>query len=122
MYSKCGDLNKALEVFNSADNKDVFIWSVMIFGLAMHGHGRDAIKLFEKMHESNIKPNSVTFKNLLCACSHTGLLQECRDFFKKMEPVYRNTPGVKHYACRVWDKALSSLPKYFFYLYILFFK
>ncbi|MFS7938986.1 putative tetratricopeptide-like helical domain superfamily [Helianthus anomalus] len=118
MYSKCGDLNKALEVFNSADYKDVFIWSAMIIGLAMHGHGRDAIKLFEKMHESNI--NGVTFKNILCVCTHTGLLQEGRDFFKKMDLVYKITPCVKHYACRVWDKAPSSLPNYFFYLYILF--
>ncbi|KAM0004646.1 putative tetratricopeptide-like helical domain superfamily, DYW domain-containing protein [Helianthus debilis subsp. tardiflorus] len=101
MYSKCGDLNKALEVFNSSDNKDVFIWSAMIAGLAMHGHGRDAIELFEKMQEANVKPNGVTFTNLLCACSHTGLLQEGRDFFKKMEPVYGITPGVKHYACLV---------------------
>ncbi|KAK9057568.1 hypothetical protein SSX86_022404 [Deinandra increscens subsp. villosa] len=102
MYSKCGDLNKALEVFDSSgDNKDVFVWSAMISGLAMHGHGRDAIECFTKMQEAKIKPNGVTFTNLLCACSHTGLLQEGRDLFKKMEPVYGITPGVKHYACMV---------------------
>ncbi|KAK1428671.1 hypothetical protein QVD17_17510 [Tagetes erecta] len=101
MYSKCGDLNKALEVFSSADCKDVFVWSAMIAGLAMHGNGSDAIELFKKMQESSIRPNGVTFTNLLCACSHTGLLQEGRDFFKKMKPVYGITPGVKHYACMV---------------------
>ncbi|KVI03652.1 Pentatricopeptide repeat-containing protein [Cynara cardunculus var. scolymus] len=101
MYSKCGDLNKALEVFYSVDDKDVFIWSAMVAGLAMHGHGRDAIDLFKKMQEVNVKPNAVTFTNLLCACSHTGLVEEGRDFFKKMQPVYGVVPGVKHYACMV---------------------
>ncbi|XP_076926365.1 pentatricopeptide repeat-containing protein At2g29760, chloroplastic-like [Bidens hawaiensis] len=103
MYSKCGDLNKSLEVFKCCDdnNKDVFVWSAMIAGLAMHGHGRDAIKLFKKMQESNVKPNGVTYTNLLCACSHTGLLEEGRDLFTKMKPIYGITPGVKHYACMV---------------------
>lgn len=101
MYSKCGDLNKALEVFSSVDNKDVFVWSAMIAGLAMHGHGRDAIDLFSKMQESNIRPNGVTFTNLLSACSHTGLVKEGQKFFKRMEPVYGIIPGVKHYACMV---------------------
>ncbi|KAI3667746.1 hypothetical protein L6452_42815 [Arctium lappa] len=101
MYSKCGDLNKALEVFYSVDDKDVFIWSAMVAGLAMHGRGRDAIDLFDKMQEANVKPNAVTFTNLLCACSHTGLVEEGRDFFKKMQAVYGVVPGVKHYACMV---------------------
>ncbi|GJY47222.1 pentatricopeptide repeat-containing protein [Tanacetum coccineum] len=101
MYSKCGDLNKASEVFSYVDNKDVFVWSAMIAGLAMHGHGRDAIDLFNKMQEFNIRPNGVTFTNLLSACSHTGLVKEGQDFFKKMKPVYGITPGVKHYACMV---------------------
>nr|XP_043610748.1 pentatricopeptide repeat-containing protein At2g29760, chloroplastic [Erigeron canadensis] len=102
MYAKCGDLNKALEVFNSVvDNRDVFIWSAMIAGLAMHGRGKEAIELFHKMQDNNVKPNGVTFTNLLCACSHTGLVEEGRDFFKKMEPVYEVVPGVKHYACMV---------------------
>lgn len=101
MYSKCGDLNKALEVFYSVDDKDVFIWSAMVAGLAMHGRGRDAIDLFNKMQEANVKPNAVTFTNLLCACSHTGLVEEGREFFKKMQVVYGVDPGVKHYACMV---------------------
>ncbi|KAI3830009.1 hypothetical protein L1987_04141 [Smallanthus sonchifolius] len=92
---------QALEMFSCSDDKDVFVWSAMIAGFAMHGHGRDAVELFKKMQESNIKPSGVTFTNLLCACSHTGLLQEGRYFFKKMEPVYGITPGIKHYACMV---------------------
>ncbi|XP_065877507.1 pentatricopeptide repeat-containing protein At2g29760, chloroplastic [Euphorbia lathyris] len=101
MYSKCGDIEKALEVFDSAERRDVFVWSAMIAGLAMHGRGRAAIDLFMKMEEAQVKPNSITFTNLLCACSHTGLVDEGRMFFNQMESVYGVVPGTKHYACMV---------------------
>ncbi|KAK2967044.1 hypothetical protein RJ640_015264 [Escallonia rubra] len=101
MYSKCGDLEKALEVFYSVDRRDVFVWSAMIAGLAMHGRGKDAINLFMQMQEAKVKPNAVTFTNLLCACSHTGLVEEGTAFFNQMELDYGVVPGTKHYACMV---------------------
>ncbi|GAV89082.1 PPR domain-containing protein/PPR_2 domain-containing protein/DYW_deaminase domain-containing protein [Cephalotus follicularis] len=101
MYSKCGDIEKALEVFNLVERRDVFVWSAMIAGLAMHGRGRDATDLFSKMQEANVKPSAVTFTNLLCACSHTGLVDEGRKFFNQMEPIYGVVPGNKHYTCMV---------------------
>ncbi|KAB2616514.1 pentatricopeptide repeat-containing protein [Pyrus ussuriensis x Pyrus communis] len=101
MYAKCGDLDKALEVFNSVERRDVFVWSAMIAALAMHGKGREALDCFSRMLETKVKPNSVTFTNVLCACSHAGLVDEGRTFFYQMEPVYGVVPGVKHYACMV---------------------
>ncbi|XP_044504951.1 pentatricopeptide repeat-containing protein At2g29760, chloroplastic [Mangifera indica] len=101
MYSKCGNLDKALEVFNSVKRRDIFVWSAMIAGLAMYGKGRAAIDLFFKMQEARVKPNAVTFTNILCACSHAGLVEEGRMFFNQMEPVYGVVPGFMHYACMV---------------------
>lgn len=101
MYSKCGDLKRALEVFNSVDKRDVFVWSSMIAGLGMHGCGRDAIGLFLKMQEAKVKPSSVTFTNLLSACSHSGLVEEARKFLLQMERIYNIAPSVEHYACMV---------------------
>ncbi|KAI3457862.1 hypothetical protein Pfo_014525 [Paulownia fortunei] len=101
MYCKCGDLQKALDVFHSVDKRDVFVWSAMIAGLGMHGCGRDAIELFLKMQEAKVKPSSVTFTNLLSACSHSGLVEEGREFFHQMEQIYKIVPGVEHYACVV---------------------
>ncbi|KAH6823800.1 Tetratricopeptide repeat superfamily protein [Perilla frutescens var. hirtella] len=101
MYSKCGDLEKALDVFNSMDNKDVFVWSAMIAGFGMHGCGVYAMETFEKMQEAKVKPTAITFTNLLSACSHSGLVEEGREFFHLMEPVYNIVPGVEHYACMI---------------------
>lgn len=101
MYAKCGALEKALEVFLGVEERDVYVWSAMIAGLGMHGRGKVAIKLFFKMQEAQVKPNDVTFTNILCACSHAGLIDEGRKFFHEMESVYGVVPGTKHYACMV---------------------
>ncbi|KAL3367323.1 hypothetical protein AABB24_011851, partial [Solanum stoloniferum] len=101
MYSKCGDVEKALEMFDSVNIRDVFVWSAMVAGLAMHGRGKEAISLFLKMQKHKVKPNSVTLINILCACSHSGLVEEGRAIFNQMENIYGIVPGVKHYACLV---------------------
>ncbi|KAK6927095.1 E motif [Dillenia turbinata] len=101
MYAKCGDIKKALEVFQMADRRDVCVWSAMISGLAMHGQGKAAVDLFEKMLEAKVKPNDVTFTNVLSACSHSGLVREGRALFSQMGPVYGVMPGLMHYGCMV---------------------
>ncbi|KAH7656959.1 TPR-like protein [Dioscorea alata] len=101
MYSKCGDLEKALHVFESVEKKDVFVWSAMIAGLAMHGKGKAALDLFSQMQDANIPPNHVTFTNVLRACSHAGLVYQGRLFFSQMQPIYGIEPRVEHYGCMV---------------------
>ena len=101
MYSKCGELQKAAEVFESVDQRDVFVWSAMIAGFAMQGRGRDALDLFLQMQEAQVSPNRVTFINILSACSHGGLVEEGKFYFSQMLPVYGITPDVEHYGCMV---------------------
>ncbi|KAJ0987784.1 hypothetical protein J5N97_006140 [Dioscorea zingiberensis] len=101
MYSKCGDLEKALHVFRSLEKKDVFVWSAMIAGLAMHGKGDAALDLFLQMQDDGIQPNHVTFTNVLRACSHAGLVSKGRLFFNQMQPIYGIEPRVEHYGCMV---------------------
>ncbi|KAL5721102.1 Pentatricopeptide repeat-containing protein [Ranunculus cassubicifolius] len=101
MYAKCGDLEKALEVFRASDQKDVFVWSAMIAGFGMHGRGRDALDVFVKMQEAKVKPNSVTFTNVLSSCSHAKLVEEGKFHFHQMLPEYGVIPQAKHYACMV---------------------
>jgi hypothetical protein len=40
----------------------------------MHGHGKEALKLFEQMCAESVKPDDITFVCLLSACSHAGLV------------------------------------------------
>ncbi|KAL5537838.1 hypothetical protein UlMin_044988 [Ulmus minor] len=103
MYAKCGKLNSAWEVFNELKVKPVSCWNAMIVGLAVHGHSEEALELFssmEKRHEE-VKPNRVTFIGVLIACSHKGLVEEGRQYFKHMVKKYLIVPDKKHYGCMI---------------------
>ncbi|MED6225323.1 hypothetical protein PIB30_092638 [Stylosanthes scabra] len=63
MYSKCGCLEKAKDVFEYIVSKDVILLNAMIMGLAVNGEGRDAPRLFYKI-EFGLKPNGSTRNDL----------------------------------------------------------
>ncbi|KAK7291753.1 hypothetical protein RIF29_07137 [Crotalaria pallida] len=101
MYCKCGCLDKALEVFNGLPRKGCSLWNCMIGGLAMHGKGDDAIRLFKEMEKEMIAPDSITFVNVLTACAHSGLVEEGRYYFRYMTDVHGIEPSKEHYGCLV---------------------
>ncbi|PQM33543.1 hypothetical protein Pyn_17398 [Prunus yedoensis var. nudiflora] len=74
MYSKCGHVKKAFQVFSSMSEKNFQSWTIMISGLADHGHGKDAISLFTRMEQTRLVPDSMPFAVNLSACSHLGHL------------------------------------------------
>ncbi|KAL3819463.1 hypothetical protein ACJIZ3_005368 [Penstemon smallii] len=101
MYSRCGCVEKAYDVFKQMDNKDVVTWSAMISGLASNGYGRDAIEAFELMLKEGISPDDQTFTGVLSACSHSGLVNEGRKFFNSMKTNFGVRPNIHHYGCMV---------------------
>ncbi|CAK9183896.1 unnamed protein product, partial [Ilex paraguariensis] len=102
MYSKCGDIEKALEIFHGLMSRDVYAWSVMISGLAMNGQSDKALQLFSQMETSgNVMPNEVTFLGVLSACSHGGLVDEGFYYLEAMAKHYNLTPHIEHYGCMV---------------------
>ncbi|KAL5697871.1 hypothetical protein ACHQM5_028976 [Ranunculus cassubicifolius] len=101
MYSKCGSLKEACEVFESMKDRNVFSYTAMIVGFAMHGKAVAAVNLFHEMVKTNIKPNRVTFVGVLTSCSHVGMVEEGRHLFASMEKDYGIKPDADHYACMV---------------------
>lgn len=101
MFSKCGSLALALNIFNAMPRKNVITWTSMIAAFAMHGDGRSALNLFGKMKSDGIEPNGVTFLGLLYACCHAGLVDEGRSMFECMVREYRIEPKHEHYGCMV---------------------
>jgi pentatricopeptide repeat protein len=100
MYSKCGNADEARRVFNQLNPKDATCWNAIINGLAVNGHSREALGLFEEMRRNGISPNSVTMIGVLSACSHGGLVNEGRQWFHEME-VLGISKKVEHYGCMV---------------------
>ncbi|CAN6486894.1 unnamed protein product [Victoria cruziana] len=101
MYAKCGSIEQAENVFNSMVSRDVYSYTSMIVGFAMHGLGKRALVLFKEMSKVGVDPDEITFIGVLSACSHAGLVEEGRRHFDDMVKVYGLTPEVEHYGCMV---------------------
>lgn len=102
MYSKCGELEIAKEVFESMPSRDVNSWNSMILGFAMHGKAEDALDYYARMLKvEKIVPNSITFVGILSACNHRGMVNEGLMHFNLMVKEYNVEPRLEHYGCLV---------------------
>ncbi|XVF32419.1 hypothetical protein REPUB_Repub17cG0080800 [Reevesia pubescens] len=101
MYAKCGSLERSRLVFFKLREKNLFCWNSVIEGLAVHGHAKEALAMFDRMEMQHVKPNGVTFVSVLSACTHTGLVKVGRQRFLSMTHDYSIPPGVEHYGCMV---------------------
>uniref|UniRef100_A0A0E0JES8 DYW domain-containing protein n=1 Tax=Oryza punctata TaxID=4537 RepID=A0A0E0JES8_ORYPU len=101
MYSKCGSIERALDIFKDMHNRDKFTWTAIILGLAVNGRGEEAIDTFYRMLRALQAPDEVTFVGVLTACTHTGLVDKGREFFLSMTKAYNISPTVVHYGCLI---------------------
>ncbi|XP_050229608.1 pentatricopeptide repeat-containing protein At1g25360 [Mercurialis annua] len=102
MYARCGVVEDANSLFLTMPCVDSVSWNAMIAALGQHGHGVQAIQLFEEMLAEGIMPDRITFLTVLSACGHAGLVKEGRHYFNIMYDVYKIVPGEDHFA-RVID-------------------
>ena len=101
MYSKCGSIEKALQVFEKLPKENAITWNAIISGLAMHGRAKDALHCFSQMQNTGVRPTDVTYIGLMNACSHGGLVEEGRSLFNHMVSVVGLEPRLEHYGCMV---------------------
>ncbi|KAK9098947.1 hypothetical protein Syun_025992 [Stephania yunnanensis] len=105
MYAKCGDLEKARQVFDEMDgsSRTVVSWSAMIGAEGLHGKAREALHFLSTMKGQGLEPNEITYISVLSACSHAGLVEEGKFYFNGMQGANGSgiAPTIKHYACMV---------------------
>ncbi|XLR24881.1 hypothetical protein S83_052781 [Arachis hypogaea] len=102
LYSKCGSIKKAQEVFEKVADKDLTVWSSMINSYAIHGMGKEAIDLFRKMTTTEgIIPDAIVYTSVLLACSHAGLVEDGLKYFISMQKDFGITPKIEHCTCLV---------------------
>ncbi|GAB4847366.1 hypothetical protein Ancab_026424 [Ancistrocladus abbreviatus] len=101
MYAKCGSIEDALQTFQEMPKKNIVSWNALISAYAQNGDGTGTIKQFEEMVSSGLHPDSVSFLNVLTACSHCGLVEEAMQYFNYMTDVYDLQPRREHYASMV---------------------
>ena len=100
MYGNCGRLNDARWIFDHILNKTVVVWNAIIRCYGMHGHADEAAKLFSRMIEDGVCPDSRIFLGLLSTCSHAGMVTRGRELFESMGD-YGVERSIEHYACMV---------------------
>ncbi|KAK4833999.1 hypothetical protein QYF36_014729 [Acer negundo] len=98
MYAKCGSIESALDVFNRIPNdlKTVSLFNSTVSGLAQHGLGKTAIAIFREMESMGPRPDGVTFVGILCACSHSGLVDEGQKLLE-LEPDHGARQSILRY-------------------------
>ncbi|CAJ2656202.1 unnamed protein product [Trifolium pratense] len=117
MYMKCGVFKEGHLVFDNIKNRDIISWNSLIGGYGMHGLGENALRTFDQMIKSGMRPDNITFVAVLSACSHAGLVAaEASDIVRNMpiEPnecvwgallnscrMYRNTDVVEELASQI---------------------
>lgn len=101
MYSKCGSIKEASQIFYETESDDIVSWTAMINGYAEHGYSQEAIHLFEKVPMVGLRPDSVTFMGVLTACSHAGLVDLGFHYFNLMSDKYGFVPSKEHYGCMI---------------------
>lgn len=100
LYVKRGSLVDARKIFDRMKERNLVTWSTMISGYGMHGHGKDALQLFENM-KALLVPDHIVFVSVLSACSHAGLVDEGKRCFNSMASEFGLAPRTEHYACMV---------------------
>ncbi|KAI5054129.1 hypothetical protein GOP47_0030979 [Adiantum capillus-veneris] len=98
----------AIELFQSSQERGIELNKVVLLGLLKAcgsiravNQGQMVQKCLEAMQQHGMRPDDVTFTNILTACSHCGLLEEGRWFFRCMIEDYGIMPSVEHYNCVV---------------------
>ncbi|XP_015162874.1 putative pentatricopeptide repeat-containing protein At1g64310 [Solanum tuberosum] len=97
MYSKCGFLELGYQVYETMVFKNIVSYNSIISSLGLYGLASQAFEIFEKALEEGHKPDEATFSALLCACCHAGLVNDGREYFRRMKDQFGISANTEHY-------------------------
>ncbi|XP_024538081.1 pentatricopeptide repeat-containing protein At4g18520, chloroplastic isoform X1 [Selaginella moellendorffii] len=75
MYTNCGSLDDARNVFDKMPSHGVVSWTALVMGYAENGSGEIALELFSRMIFEGCDPNPRTYVAALVACGSLAALQ-----------------------------------------------
>ncbi|XP_057826506.2 pentatricopeptide repeat-containing protein At1g09410, mitochondrial [Cryptomeria japonica] len=80
MYAKCGNIQKARELFDKMSQRDEVSWNAMIAGYAQNGVLDEALRLFKEMPQRDV----VSWNTMIAVYAQNGVIDEAIRFFKEM--------------------------------------
>lgn len=80
MYSKCGQVESARDVFDEMFDRNVVSWTSMIAAYVQNDCGEEGLILFNRMREGFIAGNQFTIGSLLTGCTKLRYLHQGKWF------------------------------------------
>lgn len=75
LYSKCGEMEYADDVFCMMPEKNAFLWNALLNGYAQVGNGEAVLQLFLKMTEPEMRYSNYTLSIVLKGIASSGTLR-----------------------------------------------
>lgn len=101
MYSSCGLVNEAANVFEKMPEKNLETWYTIIRCFAKNGVGEDAIDMFSRFKREGNKPDAQLFRGVFYACGMLGDVDEGLLHFESMSRDYGIVPSIEDYVSLV---------------------
>ena len=129
MYLKCGDMDKAQQIFKSLSNKqEGTTWNILINGMIDDNKSQDAIHLFHQMKTRNINPDQITYSMMAKAIWCVKSLEEANKLYEMIQNdenvnIYKEIPvcnalitmfgkcGDASMAEEIWNGLKEKCPK-----------
>lgn len=75
MYAKCGEIEKAKQIFEGLRKRDLVSWSALISACVQSGYPEVALSLFRDKQNEILKPSGITLISVLSACAELSYLK-----------------------------------------------
>ncbi|CAM8878949.1 unnamed protein product [Rhodiola kirilowii] len=101
MYSSCGAISEADQVFDLITDKTPFSWATMMSARVEHGYSAEALELFSHIRCNDNMKDPTVISSYLKLCAQLGLVDDAYSLFTSMEHVLGMKPSEELYACMV---------------------
>ena len=103
MYTKCGLLGTAKDVFDRLLFRDIVSCNALMtgYGWSLEEENISVLNILQKMKQEDIEPDATSFVCIINAYSHGGLLGKGQMYFTIISKYYGFTPTLDHYNCLV---------------------
>ncbi|KAI5063848.1 hypothetical protein GOP47_0020518 [Adiantum capillus-veneris] len=99
MYSRCGCIVEACDVFEKCPFRDIAMWGSMIAGYARHGSRSHVEKCLRGLQHEGLEPNGELITSVLSMRNHTSPLDICRAYCEHLFKGGNSDVSVEHYSC-----------------------
>ncbi|KAK6231830.1 hypothetical protein SCA6_001903 [Theobroma cacao] len=75
MYSKCGQLDYSIKLFEKMSQRNLVSWTAMVTGFSQNLYYLEAITTFSQMRIAGENPTQFAFSSVIKACASVGLVE-----------------------------------------------